>query len=49
VSCKLSLFRYKAEAGFGSHLLGGWVVIGCHKHQGTFVQWPNELQKIVDI
>lgn len=47
--CQLLLQKGKAEAGLPKHLLGGWVVIGCHEHQGAFVQWPNKLQQVVDI
>lgn len=49
VNWRLLLHWNKIEAGLGSHLLGSWIIIGCHKHQGTFMQWPDELQEIIDI
>lgn len=47
--CQLLLQKGKAEARLPKYLLGGWVVVGCHEHQGAFVQWPNKLQQVVDI
>lgn len=39
----------EAEVSLGHHLLGGWVVVGSHKHQGALVKWSDELQQVVDI